>query len=85
MPQLDFSNLYSQMLWLSISFFLTFITISKLFVPKVRAMLMEREALIRANLDVAEKSLHEYNHINVALENSLKRARLKATVLREQA
>ena len=48
-------------------------------------MLMEREALIRANLDVAEKSLHEYNHINVALENSLKRARLKATVLREQA
>lgn len=85
MPQLDFSSLYSQILWLSVSFLLTFVTVSKFFVPKVQAILTQRSELIKENLNAAEKSIQEYRDINLELDNVLKKARLQATVLREQA
>ena len=85
MPQLDFSTIYSQILWLTISFLLVFISVNKVFAPRVKKLLLHRSTLINNNLKAAETAVLECKRINAELEHIVKNAKLKALILRENA
>ena len=76
MPQLDPKYWASQAFWLILVFSILYVSIAKLYLPKIKKNLDDRENQIKDDLDEAnnmkilsEKKLKEYNDI---LENSKK-------------
>ena len=76
MPQLDPKYWASQAFWLVLVFSILYVSIAKLYLPKIKKNLDDRENQIKDDLDEAnnmkilsEKKLKEYNDI---LENSKK-------------
>ena len=69
MPQLDPTYWASQAFWLILIFTLLYLALSKLFIPKIKDGIDDRENKIKDDLDeaqelknVAEKKLKEYEH-----------------------
>ena len=80
MPQLDTEFWVSQIFWLSITFSILFVLLSKIILPKISANLETRKSLILENISTAEKKreesdskIKEYNEI---VEKSKKKARI---------
>ena len=70
MPQLDTEFWLSQIFWLTITFSILFLLLSKLILPKISANLETRKSLILENISTAEKKreeselkIKEYNEI----------------------
>jgi len=76
MPQLDPTYWASQAFWLILIFTLLYLLLSKLFIPKIKGSIDDRENQIKDDLDeaqklktVAEKKLKEYD---ISIENAKK-------------
>ena len=76
MPQLDPTYWASQAFWLILIFTLLYLVLSKLFIPKIKDSIDDRENKIKNDLDeaqelknVAEKKLKEYD---LSIENAKK-------------
>ena len=70
MPQLDTEFWVSQIFWLTITFSILFILLSKLILPKISANLEARKSIILENISTADKKreeseskIKEYNEI----------------------
>ena len=63
MPQLDPEFWFSQAFWLIVVFLVIYLTISKIFIPKIKDNLDERENTIKKNLEDAKnfQNLSEQN------------------------
>ena len=79
MPQLDTEFWISQIFWLTITFSILFVLLSRLILPKISANLEMRKSLILENISAAEKKrgeseskTKEYNEI---IEKSKKQAK----------
>ena len=78
MPQLDPTYWASQAFWLTLIFTLLYLTLSKMFIPKIKESIDDRENKIKDDLDeaqklklIAEKKLKEYE---VTIEEAKKEA-----------
>ena len=89
MPQLNPEFWISQIFWLSLTFGILYIVLSKLILPKISANLELRKSQIQENIDAAEKQrqssetkLKEYDEIvlksKIEAKNIFKDAREKA-------
>ena len=79
MPQLDTEFWVSQIFWLTITFSILFVLLSKLILPKISANLEMRKSLILENISIAEKKreeseskIKEYNDIIEKSKNQAK-------------
>ena len=79
MPQLDTEFWLSQIFWLTITFSILFLLLSKLILPKISANLETRKSLILENINTAEKKreeselkIKEYNEIIEKSKNEAK-------------
>ena len=79
MPQLDTEFWISQIFWLTITFSLLFVLLSKLILPKISANLETRKSLILENISTAENKreeseskIKEYNEIIEKSKNEAK-------------
>ena len=79
MPQLNPEFWISQMFWLTITFGILYITLSKLILPKISATLESRKSQILENIEAAEKQrkdsekkLKEYEEIISNSKNEAK-------------
>ena len=79
MPQLDTEFWVSQIFWLTITFSILFVLLSKLILPKISANLETRKSLILENISTAEKrreesesKIKEYNEIIKKSKNEAK-------------
>ena len=88
MPQLDPEFWISQIFWLTLTFGILFITLSKFILPKISANLELRKSQIQENIEAAEKQresseskLKEYDKIilesKVEAKNIFKNSREK--------
>jgi F-type H+-transporting ATPase subunit b len=59
MPQLDTKFWFSQFFWLTITFSILFVLLSKFILPKISANLETRKSLILENISAAEKKREE--------------------------
>ncbi len=80
MPQLDPEFWFSQIFWLTISFGILFIVLSKFILPKIRNNLESRKSQIMDNIEIAddqkikgEKNLKEYDKIIFDAKDSAKK------------
>ena len=89
MPQLNPEFWISQIFWLSLTFGVLYVILSKLILPKISANLELRKSQIQENIEAAEKQrenselkLKEYNEIllksNLDAKNIFREAREKA-------
>lgn len=78
LPQLDFSTFEEQLVWLFLSFIVLFVIVSKLALPKITAVLEEREERIAGDLDTAERLKKEAEEIKAAYEAKTAEARSAA-------
>ena len=79
MPQLDTEFWVSQIFWLTTTFSILFVLLSKLILPKISANLETRKSLILENISTAEKKreeselkIKEYNEIIEKSKNEAK-------------
>ena len=79
MPQLDTEFWVSQIFWLTITFSILFVLLSKLILPKISANLETRKSLILENISTAERKreeseskIKEYNEIIEKCKNEAK-------------
>lgn len=84
MPQLDFTTYVSQWAWLAITFVLFYAAMAKLALPRVAAVLDERERRISHDLAEAERLRAETEAAIAAYEAALNEARAKAQALAEE-
>ena len=80
MPQLNPEFWFSQIFWLTISFGVLFIVLSKFILPKIRNNLESRKSQIMDNIEIAddqkikgEKNLKEYDKIIINAKDSAKK------------
>jgi F-type H+-transporting ATPase subunit b len=78
MPQLDFATFPPQLVWLTISFVVLFVVMSKVALPKVGQVLEERQHRIDGNLEKARALKAEADDAARAYEQALAKARSDA-------
>jgi len=69
MPQLDIATFPSQIFWLIVSFVILYICISKLIMPKISKVLLEREKKIKENIKESEILYTKTENISNKCEN----------------
>jgi F-type H+-transporting ATPase subunit b len=77
-PPFQAEHFPSQLLWLSISFVLLYVLMSKIALPRIGAILAERGKLIGDDLAAAERLKEQSNAAHAAYEKSLADARSRA-------
>jgi F-type H+-transporting ATPase subunit b len=78
MPQLDFADFSPQLVWLVISFVLLLILMSRVALPRISAVVEDREQRIRSDIDRADRVKVEADESRAAYEKTLADARVKA-------
>ena len=78
MPQLDFATFPPQLVWLTLSFVVLFVVMSKVALPKVGQVLEERQHRIDGNLDKARALKAEADAAAQAYEQAVAKARSDA-------
>ena len=64
MPQLEISTFPSQIFWLIVSFFILYLCISRIIIPKISKVLREREQQIQQNIKESETIYKKTEDIN---------------------
>jgi F-type H+-transporting ATPase subunit b len=77
-PPFQAEHFPSQLLWLSISFVLLYVLMSKIALPRIGAIMAERSKLIGDDLAAAERLKEQSNAAHAAYEKSLADARGRA-------
>lgn len=78
MPQFEPTWFASQIFWLVIVFFVLYRLLNGRVIPKVAAILAERESRIQGDLDLAQKRRDELEAMQTAYEADLAKARAEA-------
>ena len=68
MPQLEISTFPSQIFWLIVSFFILYLCISRIIIPKISKVLREREQQIQQNIKESETIYKKTEDINKKCE-----------------
>jgi F-type H+-transporting ATPase subunit b len=71
----------SQLVWLAISFVLLYVLMSKIALPRIGAILAERNRLVSDDLAAAERLKEQSNAAHAAYENALDDARNRAQTI----
>jgi F-type H+-transporting ATPase subunit b len=77
-PPFQAEHFPSQLLWLTISFVLLYVLMSKIALPRIGAIMAERSKLIGDDLAAAERLKEQSNAAHAAYEKSLADARGRA-------
>jgi len=85
MPQLDTEFWISQIFWLSITFSILFVLLSKIILPKISANLETRKSLILENISTAEKKREESDSKIKEYNEMVEKSKNKARILVNQA
>jgi F-type H+-transporting ATPase subunit b len=78
MPQLDFSTYPAQLLWLAITFFLLYLLMTTLALPRIGKVIAARRSSIDGDLARAAELKAEAEAVNATYENALAAARVEA-------
>lgn len=81
MPQLDPSSYPSQLLWLALTFSVTYIIIDKLALPQIQNILGRRDEMVRTHVEQASLLRDQAEDMKIAYEEALKQADDKAQAL----
>ncbi|HVG80757.1 MAG TPA: F0F1 ATP synthase subunit B' [Methylomirabilota bacterium] len=84
MPQLEFADFLPQLFWLSVSFILLYVLMSRFALPKVATVLVERDRQIEEDLARAERLKREADETLRAYDAALREARAEAQNLHRQ-
>ena len=85
MPQLDTEFWISQIFWLTITFSILFLILSKLILPKISANLETRKSLILENISTAEKKRRESESKIKEYNEFIEKSKNEAKILVNQA
>jgi F-type H+-transporting ATPase subunit b len=85
MPQLEFADFLPQLFWLAVTFILLYFLMSRVALPKVATVLVERDRQIEEDLARAERLKAEADETLKAYEAALIQARTEAQALHRQA
>ena len=77
-PPFQAEHFPSQLLWLTVSFVLLYVLMSKIALPRIGAIIAERSKLIGDDLAAAERLKEQSNAAHAAYEKSLADARSRA-------
>jgi F-type H+-transporting ATPase subunit b len=77
-PPFQAEHFPSQLLWLTVSFVLLYVLMSKIALPRIGAIIAERSRLIGDDLAAAERLKEQSNAAHAAYEKSLADARSRA-------
>jgi F-type H+-transporting ATPase subunit b len=77
-PPFESEHFPSQLLWLTISFVLLYVLMSKIALPRIGAILEERNRLVSDDLAAAERLKEQSNAAHAAYEKALDDARNRA-------
>jgi F-type H+-transporting ATPase subunit b len=77
-PPFQSEHFPSQLLWLTLSFVLLYVLMSKIALPRIGAIFAERSKLIGDDLAAAERFKEQSNAANAAYEKALADARARA-------
>jgi F-type H+-transporting ATPase subunit b len=77
-PPFESEHFPSQLLWLTISFVLLYVLMSKIALPRIGAILAERNRLVSDDLAAAERLKEQSNAAHAAYEKALDEARNRA-------
>ena len=78
MPQLDIATFPSQIFWLFVTFVILYICISRLIMPKISKVLLEREKTIKENIKESEILYTKTERISNKCENLRKETEEKS-------
>ena len=85
MPQLDPEFWISQIFWLTLTFGILFLVLSKFILPKISANLETRKSQILENIDIAEKQRKESEDKIKEYEKIILKSKDKAKTLFSEA
>jgi F-type H+-transporting ATPase subunit b len=77
-PPFESEHFPSQLVWLAISFVLLYVLMSKIALPRIGAILAERNRLVSEDLAAAERLKEQSNAAHAAYEKALDDARNRA-------
>jgi F-type H+-transporting ATPase subunit b len=80
-PPFESEHFPSQLLWLAISFVLLYVLMSKIALPRIGAILAERNRLVGDDLAAAERLKEQSNAAHAAYEKALDDARNRAQTI----
>jgi F-type H+-transporting ATPase subunit b len=78
MPQLDTTTFLPQLFWLVVSFAVLYLVMARVALPRVAAVLEQRQTRISSDLDRAAAAKEEAEAVMAAYEKALAEARAKA-------
>lgn len=78
LPQLDHTSFSEQIAWLFLTFMVFYVIVSKIALPKIDAIYIERDEKITTDLEKAEKLQKEVQDIKETYEASLAKAKVDA-------
>jgi len=84
MPQLEFADFLPQLVWLTISFVVLYLLMSRLALPRIATVLAERDRQIEEDLARAERLKREADETLRSYEAALAAARAEAQGLHRQ-
>lgn len=79
MPQLDFSTFGNQIFWLLVALVVTYMILSRVALPRIGAVLAERQGTITNDISAAESLRAKSIEAEVAYNKALADARVEAT------
>ncbi|HXW50224.1 MAG TPA: F0F1 ATP synthase subunit B' [Xanthobacteraceae bacterium] len=80
-PPFEAEHFPSQLVWLAISFLLLYVLMSRIALPRIGAILAERNRIVSDDLAAAERLKEQSNAAHVAYEKALADARARAQAI----
>jgi len=85
MPQLDFSTFPNQIFWLIVTLVVIYFVLSRIALPRIGAVLVERSGTITNDIAAAEELKHKAVEAEAAYQQALADARAQASAIVAEA
>ena len=85
MPQLDPSSYASQLFWLALCFIPLYWLMASVVLPRISAVLKQREDVIESDLNAAKTMQEEAEDFTLSIDESLDKARSQSATLVKEA